>query len=108
MNSLNENILYWNCANGLYNKLNIIKQNLEDYGPEIYFIAESNLDTNMNQNVLKQNGYEFMTSSTASEDYKSRICSYFKTSWEPNLQYMGNRDEVIILENKLKQKSIIG
>jgi len=100
MNNKSQSILYWNCASGIFNKMNIIESKIQQFKPEIFFVSESNINLQMNCELLTIQNYNFMNSQTANETRKSRMCCFFKNDWAPNMTEMGKEDEIIILEKK--------
>jgi len=100
------NIIYWNCASGIFNKIDIIKHKLTEHKPDVLILAEADLNLNMNLKVLEISGYNFATSLAISSERKSRICVYYKNSWTINEQYMSKHDEIVILERG--ELSVIG
>ncbi len=64
-------ILFWNCCGGLPSKINEIKLIIDKYGPEAFFIAESEL-TQINTPWCQIKGYNLLTSETT----LSRIACY--------------------------------
>jgi len=95
-----QNILYWNCASGIFNKASLIKNKLIEHKPEIFFIAESDLNNAMNLNLLNHLGYNLHTSQTITNERKSRLCSYSKPGWNLANNHMSKNDEIIILKKK--------
>lgn len=77
----NNVILHWNCANGIFNKMNVIKDKIAENNPEVFFISESNISNNMNLDLLNISEYNFTTSNTISFQ-KSRICAFYKNGWD--------------------------
>jgi len=100
-----QNILYWNCANGIFNKRDIIKNYLQINSPELFFISESEIDKTKELNLLETLPYELNLSNTLSDTRKARICCYSKPEWTllPNSSTM---DE--ILSYKKQNHIIIG
>jgi len=92
------NHLYWNCASGIFNKIDIIKMKVNEHLPEIFYIAESDLNKKINIEMLNSKNYNFTTSLTIKDERKSRICAFYKNNWAINETFMTNDDEIIIFE----------
>jgi len=102
----NQSILYWNCASGIFNKADLIKNKVTEHSPDIFFVSESNLNSNMMTEILQINGYEFTSTKTMTETRKSRLCCYYNNNWSISSFEVGTLDELLILENK--NTSVLG
>jgi len=102
----NKNILYWNCASGIFNKIDVIKFKIQEQKPDVFFISEADLNEKMDLNLLGISEFTLATSKTFSDVRKSRLCAYYNNSWTLNEEFMSEKDELIILEHE--NLSIIG
>jgi len=100
MNEQPKNVLYWNCASGIFNKIELLKDKTELYDPEIFFVAESNINNDMNTDLLQIRNYNFTNSKTIAQDRKSRICCYYKNKWKLRDDVMSVDDKIIALEHE--------
>jgi len=66
-----QSILYWNCASGFFNKLDIMKTKILEHSPEMLFVAESNINLEMCSDILQIDDNNFLNSRTISENRKS-------------------------------------
>jgi len=89
-----KNIMYWNCANGIFTKREIIKNYLTIHEPELFFISEAEIDLYKETNLLQVHNYELYLANTISETRKSRICCYSKSDWS-NLSIKSKTDEIL-------------
>jgi len=75
------NIMYWNCANGIFSKKDLIKEHLKTHKPELFFISEAEINKNKETNLLECENYELSLSNTLSDTRKARICCYSTNDW---------------------------
>jgi len=91
-------ILYWNCANGIFSKRDIIKNYISTYKPELFFISEAEIDKNKETNLLEHENYDLTFSKTLTDTRKARICCYSTKNWSliPNTSIL---DEILTFKN---------
>jgi len=95
-NKNSKNVLYWNCANGIFNKSDLIKDKIKVNEPELFFIAESEISKTMQTSISDYPGYELSHSKTMSETRKSRICCFSKPEWQLLEELLPIDDEILL------------
>ena len=79
-------------------KRHIINDYIAEMKPELFFIAEANVDSTMNLDLLNVTNYTIYTSGTIKDNYKARILVLAKDGWKLISQFMSDTDELIIME----------
>jgi hypothetical protein len=94
-------ILFWNCCGGLPSKINEINSIIDIYGPEAFFIAESEL-TQTNTPWCQVNGYSLLTTTTT----PSRIACYLITGSSLTQTDNPTDTQIIVLDDS--KRRIVG
>ncbi len=76
------NFLFWNCANGVFNKKLSIEKYISFYEPCILFVSECEITPDHMLELLKIPGYRLDISKTLESRGKGRILAFVKTGME--------------------------
>jgi hypothetical protein len=70
------NVIFWNCASGVFNKKPMIEKYIEQFKPEVFFISECELGPNHMIELLNVPGYSIELANTFKSREKGRIMAY--------------------------------
>ena len=70
-------IVYWNCASGIINKMDLIKEMTSTYKLNLLFISASNIGEHSDLQLINIDGYETLL--PYKQHKKSRILAYMKS-----------------------------
>jgi len=85
-------IISWNACLGALNKMNYIRNFVNEHKPDILFLQETEIPKNMDNNLLRIDGYELILSEN---EPKSRSMCYYRT--EMNVKITTDKFHEIIL-----------
>jgi hypothetical protein len=78
MSHSTNNLLFWNCANGIYNKKASVEKHISFYSPVIFFISEAEIRKNQMIKVLNVPGHKIDVANTLESRQKGRLIAYEK------------------------------
>jgi len=94
-------ILYWNISAGLLSKWDYVRDLVEKYRPDVFFISEAELRGGLDHRCLNIQDYEIVMSNTMSLRGKARIIALVKQNGPTEIVVQNNSgNEIIFLKSK--------
>jgi hypothetical protein len=101
-------VLFWNCANGVFNKKPLIEKYIEFYEPCVFFVSECEVSVKHCQGLLNIKDYDVEFSRTLESKGKCRTLAYVKRGLGivRHNELENNDNEIIVL--RLKKQFLVG
>jgi hypothetical protein len=113
-NNVQFTVCHWNCASGITNKLDDIKNAINELKPTVMYISEADRKNNHDDRLIQIKGYKLHNSASLDKYGKSRIIAYTKdgVNLRRRLDLESPDTEMIIFDkqaqNTSEQDRIIG